>query len=133
MAKKIQCLFILTVMLNFSNVFALELQIVSDPFPPLGYESKDGEIVGLTVNVIRALLEETEIKGKFGMLPWARAYHIAKTQENILIYSLVKTEERQNIFKLVGPFLHEKAYLYKLKKRKDIQLDSLDDIRKYKV
>jgi len=133
MVKKILCFLVLTIILNFSNVLALELQIVSDPFAPLGYESRDGEIVGLTVDVIRALLEETEIKGKFLMLPWARAYHMAKTEENILIYSLVKTEERQKIFKLVGPFLHERAYLYKLKKRKDIRLDSLDDIWKYRV
>lgn len=133
MVKFCVCLSILVTMLTFSNAQALELKIVSDPFPPLGYVNKDGKIVGMAVDIVKALLEETGIDGKFSMLPWARAYHMAKTEENVLIFSLTKTEERERIFKLVGPIFSDKAYLYKLKKRNDIQLSSLNDAKKFYI
>jgi len=133
MQTKILYVSTLVILLTFSNVQASELQIVSDPYPPLGHVNKDGETVGITVDIIRALLKETGIKGNFRMLPWARAYMLAQTDENILIYTLVKNDERERLFKLIGPVIQSKYYLYKLKKRKDIQLAFLNDAEKYLI
>ncbi|MDM8535524.1 transporter substrate-binding domain-containing protein [Desulfobacterales bacterium HSG17] len=133
MQTKILCISILVIVLIFSNIQASELQIVSDPYPPLGYVNNDGEIVGITVEIIRALLKESGFNGKFRMLPWARAYVLAQTEKNILIYTLVKNDERERLFKLIGPVIQSKYYLYKLKKRNDIQLSSLNDAKKYLI
>lgn len=131
--QKALCISIVVTVLIYSNCWAQELQIVSDPYPPLGYVNKNGEIVGITVEIIRALLKETQINGTFRMLPWARAYKLAQTDENIAIYTLAKNKERERLFKLVGPVIQSKYYLFKLKKRHDIQLDSLSDAEKYLV
>jgi polar amino acid transport system substrate-binding protein len=108
------------------------LTIISDPYPPLGY-IKDGEIVGFTVDVIKLLLERTGIKGKFEMYPWARAYKKALEEKDILIYQLSYSKERDRLFQLVGPILHENEYFFKLKDRKDVVVKNLADAKQYHV
>jgi polar amino acid transport system substrate-binding protein len=111
---------------------AQQLTIVSDPYPPLGYV-KDGEIVGFTVELLKELLVRTGVDGTFAMYPWARAYAMAKTEKNVLIYQLTWTEERDRLFQLIGPVVGDTDTLWKLKKREDIVLDSLDDAKQYRV
>ncbi|WP_428605960.1 substrate-binding periplasmic protein [Sedimenticola sp.] len=111
---------------------AQQLTIVSDPYPPLGYV-KNGEIVGFTVELLKELLKRTGIDGTFAMYPWARAYELAQQEKNILIYQLTWTEERDRLFQLVGPVVGDTDALWKLKKREDIVLDSLDDAKQYRV
>lgn len=108
------------------------LTIVSDPYPPLGYV-KDGEIVGVSVDLIKLLLQKTGIEGKFKMYPWARAYKMAQKEKNILIYQLTYTEERARLFQLIGPIVGDTDCLWKLKSRKDIVLHELDDAKRFRI
>ena len=108
------------------------LTIVSDPYPPLGYV-KNGEIVGVSVDLITLLLERTGIEGKFMMYPWARAYEMAQKEKDILIYQLTYTEERARLFQLIGPIVGDTDCLWKLKRRKDIVLNNLDDAKRYRI
>jgi polar amino acid transport system substrate-binding protein len=108
------------------------LKIITDPYPPFGYV-KDGEIVGCTVDLIKLLLKRTGIDGKFVMYPWARAYKMAQKEKDILIYQLAYSEERDRLFQLVGPIYHSTDWLWKLKIRKDIVLQNLEDARQYRV
>ena len=70
---------------------------------------------------------------KIGVYPWARAFSIALEKENVLIYSITRIPERENKFKWVGTIAPVKVNLYKLKRRKDISIKSLDDAKKYLV
>ena len=108
------------------------LTIVSDSSPPLGYV-KDGEIVGVTVDLIKLLLERTGIEGKFVMYPWSRAYRIAQEEKDILIYQLTYTQERARLFQLIGPIVASTDCLWKLKSRKDIVLKNLEDAKRYRI
>lgn len=112
---------------------AQPLTIISDPNPPLGYV-KDGEIVGFTVDLIKLLLKRTGIDGKFVMYSsWARAYEMAQKEKDILIYQLTYTEERARLFQLVGPIMHGTDCLWKLKARKDVIVQNLEDAKQYRV
>ena len=115
-----------------SLVFGQHLTIISDSSPPLGYV-KDGEIVGVTVDLIKLLLERTGIEGKFVMYPWSRAYRIAQEEKDILIYQLTYTEERARLFQLIGPIVSSTDCLWKLKSRKDIVVKNLEDAKRYRI
>jgi len=67
------------------------------------------------------------------LLPWPRAYEMAKTQGDTLIYSIVRTPEREALFHWVGPISERRILLYKHSKRTDISLNSLDDARAYRI
>lgn len=115
-----------------STATAQSLDIISDPYPPLGYV-EDGEIVGFTVDLIKMLLKRTGIEGRFAMYPWARAYKMAQQEKDVLIYQLTWTEERARLFQLVGPLYHATDSLWKLQKRTDIVVHNLDDAKQYRV
>jgi polar amino acid transport system substrate-binding protein len=126
--------FIVIFLLGFPCLaFAQPLTIITDPYPPLGYINKDGEIVGSTVDIIRLLLKRTDIDGKFVMYPWARAYEMAQNEKDILIYQLTYSKDRERLFQLVGPILSSREYLFKLKERKDVAVNDLEDAKRYLV
>ncbi len=112
---------------------AQHLTIITDSYPPLGYVNKDGKIVGFSVDVIKLLLKQTGIEGKFEMYPWARAYEMAQKENDILIYQLTYTNERARLFQLVGPVLSIRYYFFKLKNRKDVVVRNLADAKRYLV
>lgn len=127
-------LFIVVFFLNLPCPAATQpLTIITDPYPPLGYVNPDGKIVGFTVDVIKLLLKRTGIEGNFEMYPWARAYEMAQTEKDILIYQLTYTKERARLFQLVGPVLSIRYYFYKLKDRKDVVVRNLADAKRFLV
>jgi polar amino acid transport system substrate-binding protein len=111
---------------------AQPLTIVSSEYPPLGYV-KDGEIVGITVDLIKVLLKRTGIDGKFAMYSWPRAYEMAQTQKDVAIYTLTYSEERARLFQLVGPIVQDTECFFKLKTRKDVVVKDLNDAKRYRI
>ena len=114
------------------NVHAIDLEIVAEDFPPYEYK-ENGKVTGFTVELIEVLLTKTGHKGKTKILPWARAYQIALTKKNVLIHTMARKKERENLFKWIGPISPRIIYFYKLKKRTDIQVNTLEDAKNYKI
>lgn len=112
---------------------AQELKAVTQDFKPYSYE-QNGKVTGIATEIVELILERANLQASFTVYPWARAYKIATEEPNVMIYSLVRSAERENLFKWIGPILPPvKTYLYKLKKRTDIHLTSLDDARQYSI
>ena len=125
-------MFAVMMILSAESVSALEIKVVTENIPPLNYE-ENGKIVGISTEIVRAVLEKAGIAVNITVYPWARAYSMASEQENVLIYSIAKTQERENLFKWIGPLYPFTESLFKLKKRKDIAVHSLEDAKKYKI
>ena len=88
---------------------------------------------GVSTEVVLAVLKEVNVKAKIELYPWARAYQIATTKKNHLIYSIGRIPERENLFHWVGTIAPYKTSLYKLKIRKDIKIGSLNDAKRYTI
>jgi polar amino acid transport system substrate-binding protein len=108
------------------------LTIVSSDYPPLGYV-KDGEIVGISVDLIKVLQKRTGIEGKFVMYSWPRAYEMAQTDKDVLLYQMTYSEERARLFQLVGPIMQDTECFWKLKARKNIAVKELNDAKQYRI
>ncbi len=124
--------FILIALIFYSLAGASEIRIVTEDFPPYNYP-KDGKITGVSTEAVRAVLKEAGTDAEIEVYPWARAYKTALNEKNVLIYSIGRTKERENLFKWVGIVAPCDIYLFKLKERKDITADSLDTARPYAV
>lgn len=112
---------------------AQKIVAVTEDFEPYNYQ-ENGVITGLSTEVVKATFAKAGIDVEIGLYPWARAYNMALEQENILIYSIGKSEAREKLFKWIGPIAPPlKVGLFKLKKRADITLQSLEDAKKYKI
>ena len=88
---------------------------------------------GVSSEVVLAVLKELNIKAKFMLYPWSRAYVLAIKEKNYLIYSIARIPEREHLFHWVGTIAPYKTSLYKLKTRKDIKVESFEDAKKYDI
>ncbi len=112
-------------------VHAQKITVATESFEPYNFK-ENGKIIGMSTEIVRATLEQAGIEATIREYPWPRAYKMALEQENVLIFSIGRTGERENLFKWIGPIAPPvKLGLFKLEKRRDIVLQSLEDAWKY--
>lgn len=110
---------------------AQALKIVTEEYPPYNY-TENGRITGFSTEVVRSVLREAQIEGRFQSLPWARAYNTVQNEESVLIYSIGRTPQREKLFKWVGVIAPTQYYLFSLPERK-IKLDRLEQAKDYQI
>ena len=65
--------------------------------------------------------------------PFARALKTLETTPNAILFPMMRTAEREAKFQWIGLMAKRDYYLYRLKSRKDVVIDSLDDARQYRI
>ena len=53
--------------------------------------------------------------------------------KNVLIYSIMRTEQREKLFKWIGPLTPLRTRIFSLKSRNDIVINNIKDAKKYKI
>lgn len=124
-------IFILQIFLPQAHA-AEQLNALTEYLPPLNYE-QDGKIAGFSTELLDLIALEAGLKINKEILPWPRAYSRAQKEANTLIYSMVRTPEREAQFQWLGPISSRRIMLYKLSNRKDIVIKKLDDARVYQI
>jgi len=111
---------------------AQELRILTEELPPYNM-TQNGQVTGLGTEVVQAVLKEAGMGGTaIQVLPWARAYDIALNDENVLIYSIARTPQREKLFKWVGVIAPTHWYLFSLSERR-LPVKTLEDARRYQI
>ena len=124
---------ILILLLSIVSVFGKNIKVVTEEFKPYNY-LKDDKIVGLSTEVVEAVLKKAKIDYTITLYPWARAYKSSLKNENILIYSISRTWQREDKFKWVGSIAPSAGVaFFKLKQRDDIDINNLNDAKKYSM
>jgi len=123
---------LLSIIFINSSFGAQKLTIFVDEFPPFNY-TKNGKIEGLSSDVVRAVLNKTKFDYTITSIPWARAYTMSQTKPNTLIFSILRINKRENLFKWIGIVAPAAYSVYTLKSRDDIKINILDDLKKYQV
>jgi len=111
---------------------ASDLLIVTEELPPYNYQ-EDGVAKGMSTEVVQAVLAETGLEADILFYPWARSYLMAQTRKNTLIYSMARIPEREELFEWVGIVCPIRTSFFKLASNTDIELNTLDDARKYLI
>lgn len=94
----------------------------------------EGKVAGPASEVVKATLEQAGLKDyHLALYPWARAYHIARAEPNVLIYPIIRTAERERLFKWVGEFEEIKTVLYRLQGHEGLELQDLDQAKAHTV
>lgn len=125
-------LFILLLMIaNGAMAGAETIRIVTEELAPYNYTEK-GVLTGFSTEIVQAILKDIKIEGKFQSMPWARAYESAINNENVLIYSIGRTPQREKLFKWVGAIAPASNYLFAYAGH-DIKIRQLADAKKYQT
>lgn len=120
--------------LLFSQVSHSEtIRVVTEYLEPYQIKQPDGQLGGYMTEVVRALFHVTGDTADIEVMPWARAFQTAKTQKNVLIYSIVETEERREHFHWIGKIATAPIYFWGLKKHFPQTNQSVLSLRDYRV
>ncbi|PKG84210.1 hypothetical protein CXF85_08890 [Colwellia sp. 75C3] len=106
-----------------------EIKVVTEYLPPYQIKLEDGSLGGYATEVISELFRITGDIPDIHILPWARAYGIARREPNILVYSIAHTKVRDPLFHWVGPLKYERFYFWGLKSKITKEYESLDSIK----
>ncbi|MEH6825167.1 MAG: transporter substrate-binding domain-containing protein [Motiliproteus sp.] len=66
--------------------------------PPLGYSNSDGKLDGISVDLVRELQQRVGNREQIQVLPWARAYRLARNEADTLLFTTTRTPERTPLF-----------------------------------
>jgi len=119
-----------------ANCPGQELTVYTEDYKPFQYKDAQGLLTGFGVELVKKIFAGADIEIKRNLIrlyPWARAYAKVLKEKNTAVFMTVRTRKREPLFKWVGPLAPRVMWLYKLKKRKDIQLHTLADVKRYKV
>jgi polar amino acid transport system substrate-binding protein len=122
---------LLGVAMNQAGADEAAIRVVTEELPPYNM-SENGSVTGLSTEIVQTVMKGVGASAKIEVLPWARAYDLALHTENLLIYSIARTAEREHLFKWVGAIAPTRWYIFSLSDR-PIQLTSLDDARRYHI
>jgi polar amino acid transport system substrate-binding protein len=105
--------------------------LAEDNYPPITFRNSGGKPDGLAVEVTNEILKRLHLNKRIYMLPWSRAYNMLLKRENIVLFSVSRTKQRDKLFQWVGPIYSMKSSFY-VKKGSNITISSLDDAKKLK-
>lgn len=104
-----------------------------DSWPPFMYV-ENNRITGIATEIVREVFRDSHIDMTVEAVQWTRAYDSALKEQKSFIYLLYRTDEREPLFKWVGPIVPAiDMNLYRLKKRDDITANSLEDAKSYRI
>ncbi len=125
---------LLSTLLTAAVVNGTEINIVTEHFPPYQIVENGAIQGGLSVEVVQALLDEIGSEASIKAYPWPRAYNMALTYKNVLIFSMIRNDEREKLFKWVGAISKSRDYFFwSLKGTNEIKIKSIEDARNYSI
>ena len=100
---------------------AQPLRVLTTEEAPTNY-TRDGLLTGITVDIVRTLLERQGLKTPIEIYPWPRTFAIAQSAPNVVIFTAARTPEREALgFSFVGPVTTRRHALFA----------RADDVRRY--
>ncbi|MBF0258059.1 MAG: ABC transporter substrate-binding protein [Desulfamplus sp.] len=111
-----------------------DLMIMTENYPPFNF-SKDDILQGIAVDLMEAMLKKAgsdKTRKDIQLLPWARGYHYLQNEKNACLFATTRTDERDKLFKWVGPISDTTIVLTSRKDRK-VSIKTPDDLKKYKI
>ncbi len=94
---------------------------------------ENGVLKGYAAELLMAMWNRMGVKPKtIQFLPWDKAYQLTLTQPKTVLLTTSRLEERETLFKWVGP-ISTPRFSFFADSARDIKITSLDDARKYRV
>ena len=112
---------------------AENLTVVTEDWHPYNYQAGD-EVAGISTAVVKKVLERAGMDYTIDVYPWKRSYKMALEKENCLIYTIIRIEPREKLFKWVRPLgKGGVTSLYRLKRNTHIAPRNLDEAKAYRI
>ena len=117
--------------LSFYSRSEQKLTLLTEDYPPLNYLEK-GKLAGAGVEVVNEIRTSLRVDVPIDVMPWKRAFLKATKTKNVGLFSLVRSPQREKLFKWVGPIATKRYAFYGLK-NKLFDISQIADVVEYSV
>lgn len=111
-----------------------DLTFVTEDYPPFNYVD-NGALTGLMVDIVTAITRKAGdgiSRDSISVLPWSTAYQKALNEPGVVIFSIGKTPEREELFSWVGPVVSSDIALFSSRSR-NISITDMSELASYTV
>lgn len=115
------------------QLYAGSLKVFTEVLPPYQYKDSSNQPTGYAVALVNEVLKEANLDSKIKVLPWVRAYKQALNEKNILLFSVIRSNDREEQFKWIGEIDQLEYALYGLSDRDELKVDTIQEARKYSI
>jgi polar amino acid transport system substrate-binding protein len=126
---------IILILLSFLPTITLakNLHVVTEDVPPLQMQKNNNAPTGAMVEIVAAMLARAQLIADIKLYPWARSYQLALSEEDTIIFSLLRDKAREDKFQWIGKLYTLNSYIATLKARDDIEIDNIVKAKAYRV
>ena len=110
---------------------ALALQMLTEEYPPYNY-TENKALIGLSTEIVVEMGKRAKVPMTFAVMPWPQAYDQTQMKLETCLFSTTRLENRERIFKWVGPIATDEWALFAKKGFKD-PIKQLADARPYRI
>jgi polar amino acid transport system substrate-binding protein len=131
-ARKMPRVLCLLLLLSaFAAAPALALQMLTEDYPPYNYlENKT--LVGISTEIVVEMGRRANVAMTFAVMAWPQAYEQTQRKLETCLFSTARLENRERIFKWVGPLATNEWALFAKSGFKD-PIRTLADARPYRI
>lgn len=92
------------------------LWVIADVVPLFSEVGERGKIEGIAADLVSDILDEMALDQAILSAPWTRIAKEAMTKSNVLVFSVIRTDERESVFHWVTPVSRNLHGLYGIDK-----------------
>jgi polar amino acid transport system substrate-binding protein len=91
-----------------------KLKLMTEIYPP--FQNKNEErMFGISIDIVKAIQKSINNSDEIKIYPWPRGVKILNSKPNSALFSMVRTTERESLYKWVGPITSTQMVFYKKK------------------
>ncbi|MGE9744544.1 substrate-binding periplasmic protein [Bdellovibrio bacteriovorus] len=76
--------------------------ILTEQWPPITYE-ENGVVKGVAVEIVQAMQKTMGDRQPIIVVPWPRGYRMVQKDSNVILFTVIRSKEREQLFTLLGP------------------------------
>lgn len=110
------------------SLYAAEIVLYTEDYPP--YQMiENGKLSGIGVDVVNEIKKRVNDTVEIRLTKWDTAYKQALSSKNVGVFSTGRTQERENMFKWVGP-IGKTKYVFFMNKNNNLYIGNPDEASK---
>ena len=90
-----------------------KIDLMTEILPPFQYYDEDRNLSGISIEIIEKVKTEINSKVPIKGVPWSRGLKITKKKKNSALFSMLRTPDREKLFKWVGPLVDFSVVFFK--------------------
>jgi len=114
-----------------NTVQAQTIVFLTEENPPFNI-AQGGKPAGISTDILNEMIKRAGVEARFEILPWDSAYRRAQAEKDTCLYSTARLENRERLFRWIGPVATNKWVLVAKSDFSDTIMDDAD-ARKYKI